>query len=227
MAASFFHPYTAAAANSYGLIGGSEADSEGQSFSYIGAGVSRPVSPAYSLTGKVFAGYLLYNFDSNGKTLSAEMPIATPSIGLEYREEGLALAGSVGADFRKSSKETVTGGTETTSETGGAFQAEAYLWWPEKYSAEFIANYSTIDSFFWMRGRVKKGVYVIGENTDLKVGAEAAGMGNSDFSAAQAGALVEFSNARANLSALFKAGVKNSSASNGAVYGGFEVFYGF
>jgi hypothetical protein len=227
LAASFLYPYTAAAANSYSLIAGSEADSEGQSFSYIGAGVDHPVSSAYSLTGKVFAGYLKYNFDSDGKTLSAEMPIATPSIGLKYQKEGLALICSVGADFRKSSKETVTGGTETSSKTGAALQAEAYLWWPEKYSAELIANYSTIDSFFWMRGRVKKGVYVIGENTDIKVGAEAAGMGNSDFSAAQAGALVEFYNARANLSALFKAGVKNSSASNGAVYGGFEVFYGF
>lgn len=222
-----FTPCTAAASNSYGLIAGSESDTDGQSFSYIGAGVSRPVSPEYSLTGKVFAGYLKYKFDSNGRTLAAETPMVTPSVGLQYHKEGLTLAGSVGADFRRSSRETASGVTETSTDTGAAFQAEAYAWWAQKYSAELIANYSTVDSFFWMRGRVKKGVYVIGENTDLRVGVEAAGMGNSDFSASQAGAVLEFSNAPGNLSVLFKAGVRNSSASNGTLYGGFEVFYGF
>lgn len=220
-------PLRAGAANSYGLIGGSEIDSEGQSFSYLGAGAERTLDSRYSLTGKVFTGYLKYKFDSNGKTLKAEVPIVTPSIGLKYQKEGLAVAGSLGVDFRKSGKETVTGGTETNSRTGAAVQAEAYMWWPEKYSAELIANYSTIDSFFWMRGRVKKGVYAVGKDTDLKIGGEVAGMGNSDFSAGQAGALMEFFNNTANLSALFKAGYKNSSASNGALYGGFEVFYGF
>lgn len=153
--------------------------------------------------------------------------MVTPSVGLQYHKEGIALAGSVGADFRRSSRETASGSTETDTDTGAAFQAEAYAWWAEKYSAELIANYSTVDSFFWMRGRVKKGVYVIGENTDLRVGVEAAGMGNSDFSASQAGAVLEFSNVPGNLSVLFKAGVRNSSASNGTAYGGFEVFYGF
>ncbi len=219
------HP--AAAADSYSLIGGSEADSEGQSFSYIGAGVFRPLSTEYSIGGKVFAGYLKYRFDSNGRTLDAESPMVTPSVGLQYHGDGFSLAGSVGADFRRTSRETASGATETSSETGAAVQAEAYTWWADRYSAELIASYSTIDSFFWMRGRVKKGVYTVGSSTDLKVGAEAAGMGNSDFSATQAGAVLEFSNAPLNLSVLFKAGVRNSSASSGAAYGGIEAFYGF
>jgi len=216
----------AAAADSYTLIGGSEADSEGQSFSYIGAGVARPVSARYSLTGKVFAGYLRYKFDSDGTTYAAEMPMVTPSVGLQYGGDGFSLAGSAGADFRKTRRDTSTGATES-SDSGAALQAEYYRWWGEQYSAGLIVSYSTIDSFFWARGRVEKGVHRTSGGTDIKLGGEVVGMGNSDFSAAGAGALVELSSTTSNLSVLFKAGLRSSSASSGALYGGFEAFYGF
>lgn len=139
----------------------------------------------------------------------------------------MTLAGSIGVDFRESEKELASGGSETKKEAGVALQGEAYMQLEDKKSLEFIASYSSIDSFFWARGRVKKGVYVIGENTDLKIGAEAAGMGNSDFSAYQAGALAEFYNIPLNFSVLFKGGYKNTSASGGMAYGGVELYHGF
>lgn len=224
--AAFVFPLHAAAQN-YDAIGGAEWDSHGQSFTYLGGGFSRPIDGDISITGRVFAGYLKYKFESSGKTLTAQTPIVTPSVGLKLNRTWCTLAGSVGPDFRRIKKDLVSGGTETKSETGAFAQAEAYMWGSEKKSAELIANYSTVDSFIWARGRIKKGLFVIGKNTDFKIGAEAVRMGNSDFSATQIGLLAEFFDVASNLSVILKGGYKNSTAFSSGTYGGVELYYGF
>lgn len=208
-------------------LGGAEFDTQGQSFSYLGAGTSKPISSNYSITGKVFGSYLTYRFDSNGKTLRAESPSFTPSIGLAFQKDWYLLAGSIGYELRKVEKELTAGGSEESSDSGPSLQAEAYLYGKGKKTIELIGSYSTINDFFWARGRFKKGVYTFGNRADLNIGAELAGMGNNDFSATQAGILAEAFKPGANISLLIKAGLKNTSASDTSAYSGFEVFYGF
>jgi hypothetical protein len=170
---------------------------------------------------------LKYKFDSDGTTLAAKMPIVTPSVGLKYDGEGYTIGGSVGVDFRRPEKEQVGGGTETSSETGVSLQVEAYRWFREKKSIGVIVSFSTIDEFFWARARGKKGVYKTGGGKDLFAGVELIAMGNSDFSATQAGGFIEAVSPSGDFSVLLKAGFKNSSVFNTGGYGGIEFYKSF
>lgn len=175
------------------------------------------------MTGRLFAGHLEYNFESEGQTLSAQTPIVTVSAGLSHGRQWYTLAGSVGPDFRRLRKDTATGGRETDSRTGAFMQAEAYLWGQGR-SAELIANYSTIESFVWSRARIKSSVYS-GAGKDLKIGAEASAMGNRDFSATGLGLLAQI-DLYTDFSVLLKGGYRISTAKDGG-YGGVELYYGF
>lgn len=223
--AALLRPAPSSAAGSYYAIGGSEWDTEGQSFSYIGGGATRPLDESWSVVGKVFAGYLDYKFESNGQTLDAEVPILTPAAGLQFHRGPYTLGGSLGLDLRKAKKEQPGGGSQTSSDAGLSVQGEAYVDLSERKSLEAIVSYSTIENFFWARGRVKKPVYEFGGGV-IKAGVEAVGMGNEDFSAFQAGVLAEILKA-SGFSVLVKTGYKHSSALNAAGYGGIELYYGF
>lgn len=218
---------SAIAGEDYHIIAGAELDTRNQSFSYMGAGLSRSIDKRVFVTGQLFTGYLKYSFDSEGKTLTARTPIVTPSAGLRYDGYGYSVGGSVGADFRKPEKELASGGTDTETETGVSVQGEAYLRGDGKKSLGLIVSYSTIDDFFWGRARGKKGVYTTGDGGELHAGVELIAMGNSDFSATQAGVFLEALRSVSKLSILLKAGVKNSSAFNTGGYGGIELFKGF
>lgn len=208
-------------------FGGAEFDTQGQSFSYLGAGASKSISGDYSIAGKVFLSYLTYPFDSSGKTLRAESPSFTPSLGLVFQKDWYLIGTSLGYEFRKVERELSAGGNEEASDSGPSLQAEAYLHGKGKKTLELIGSYSTIDDFFWARGRLKKGSYALSNGTDLNIGVELARMGNNDFSATQAGILAEAFKSGANIALLIKAGLKNTSASGTSTYSGFEVFYGF
>lgn len=208
-------------------LGGAELDTQGQSFSYLGAGTSKPISSNYSITGKVFGSYLTYHYDSNGKTLMTGSLSFTPSIGLAFQKDWYLLGGSIGYEFREVERELAAGGSEEISDSGPSLQAEAYLYGQGKKTIELIGSYATIDDFFWMRGRFKKGIHAFGNGADLNIGVELTALGNNDFSATQAGILAEALKPGANIALLIKAGLKNTSALGISAYNGFEVFYGF
>jgi hypothetical protein len=212
---------------SHYAMGGAEWDGRSGSFAYIGTGIQRAVSRRYSLTGKVFYGDLKYRFDSAGETLTAKVPIFNAQVGLSFKGDWYVLGGSVGVDLRETEKELVTGGTQTDNEAGIAIQAETYMWGQGKKSLGIIASYSTIDDFFWGRARAKKGVYEPAKGLDLKIGAELVGMGNSDFSSIQAGAIVELYKNAGDLSFLIKGGIKSSSDIDSTGYAGLEIYKGF
>lgn len=209
------------------IIAGGEWDADGQSFSYLGAGVDRDMSGPVSMTFRVFGGYLAYNFDSEGKMLDARVRMATPSLGIKLKKENYTLICSAGLDFRDTEKDTRSGGIEKDSRTGASVQAEAYVWDDARRSAGVIANFSTIDDFFWIRGRAKKAVYTFTNNRDLNIGAELIGMGNGDFSALQAGMVVELFSYDDNFSLLLKGGIKKASGLDRTGYGGIEIYYAF
>ncbi len=214
-------------AYSYYAIGGSEWDGRSGSFAYLGTGIQRAVSRRYSLTGKVFYGDLKYQFDSAGETLGATVPIFNAQAGLSFKGDWYVLSGSAGVDLRKTEKELAAGGTQTDNEAGAAIQAETYMWGQGKKSFGIILSYSTIDDFFWARARAKKGVYEPARGLDLNIGVELVGMGNSDFSSVQAGAIIELYKHAWDLSFLIKGGIKDSSGIGSTGYGGFEIYKGF
>ncbi len=214
-------------AYSYYAIGGAEWDGRSGSFAYAGTGIQRAVSKRYSLTGKAFYGDLKYRFDSAGETLSAKVSIFNVQAGLSFKGGWYVLGGSAGVDLRETEKDLTAGGTQTDNEAGAAIQAETFMWGEGKKSLGIIASYSTIDDFFWARARAKKGVYEPAKGLDLNIGGELVGMGNSDFSTVQVGALVELYKNAGDLSVLIKGGIKDSSGIGSTGYAGLEIYKGF
>jgi hypothetical protein len=214
---------------SYYAIGGAEWDGQSGSFVYLGAGAERPLSgdERYSLNSKLFYGELEYKFDSLGKELTAEVEILTVLGGISFKKDRYVLGAGAGVDLRKTERELGAGGTETDNETGLSVQVEASLWGDGKLALSSIASYSTIDDFFWARGRAKKGVYEMDGETDLNLGVELIGMGNSDFSSVQAGVIAELYNNPSKLSVLVKGGIKKSSDLSSTGYAGIELYKGF
>lgn len=214
---------------SYYAISGAEWDGHSGSFVYLGTGVERPLSgdERYSLNSKLFYGELEYKFDSLGIELKAKVPILTVLAGISFKGDRYVLGAGAGVDLRKTERELAAGGTETDNETGVSLQVEANLWGDGKRTLSGIASYSSIDDFFWARARAKKGVYEAPGETDLNLGIELIGMGNSDFSSVQAGVIAELYKNPSKLSVLVKGGIKKSSDLSGTGYAGIELYKGF
>ncbi len=220
---------TAESPYSYYAISGAEWDGKSGSFVYLGGGVERPISSdeRYSLTTKLFYGNLKYKFDSFGTELMAKVPILTMMGGVSFKGKNYVLGAGAGIDIRKTERELVGGGTETDNKTGASVQIEALTWNDSKRVLSAIASYSTIDDFFWARGRAKKGVYEMDGGTELNLGIELLGMGNSDFSSMQAGLIAELYEDPSKLSVLIKGGIKKSSDLSSTGYAGIELYKGF
>ena len=214
---------------SYYAISGAEWDGQSGSFVYLGAGAERPLSgdERYSLNSKVFYGNLEYKFDSLGKKLKAKVPILNILAGISFKKDRYVLGAAAGVDLRKTERELAAGGTETDNKTGLSLQVEASLWGDDKLTLSSIASYSSIDDFFWARARAKKGVYEAAGSTDLNLGIELIGMGNSDFSSVQAGVIAELYKNPSKLSVLVKGGIKKSSELSSTGYAGIELYKGF
>ena len=216
-------------AYSYYAISGGEWDGRDGSFVYLGTRVDRPLSgdERYSLNSKVFYGNLKYKFDSFGTELTAKVPILNISGGISFKGDRYVLGAGAGIDIRKTERELIGGGTETDNETGVSLQLEASFWGNDKLTLSSIVSYSSIDDFFWARGRAKKGVYEVAGGTDLTLGIELIGMGNSDFSSMQAGLIAELYKNPSKLSVLVKGGIKKPSDLSSTGYAGIEFYKGF
>ena len=220
---------TAKSPYSYYAIGGAEWDSRSGSFTYLGAIAQRPLASdkRYSLNTKLFYGNLKYNFEVAGTELTAKAPILNLMGGVGFAKDNYVLGAAMGIDIRETERELVGGGTETDNKTGATLQIEANLWAENQLSLSGIASYSSIDDFFWTRGRVKKGVALRPGGVEYSLGVELVGMGNSDFSSGQAGLIAELYKNPSKLSVLVKGGVKKTSSLSAMGYGGIELYKGF
>ncbi len=214
---------------SYYAIGGAEWDGRSGSFSYLGTGIERPLESdeRYSLNTKLFYGHLEYNFDADGTELTAKVPMLTLTGGVSFAKDNWVVGAGAGIDIRKTERELAGGGTETDNKTGATLQVEANIWDSDKFVLSGIASYSSIDDFFWTRGRAKKGVGSRPGGIEVNLGAELVGMGNSDFSSGQAGLIAELYKAPSKLSVLVKGGVKKTSSLSSTGYTGIELYKGF
>lgn len=206
---------------------GSELDAKGQSFSYLGVSAAAPIDQSFSLIGRVFTAYLRYKFESANMELTADVPMVIPAVGIRYKKDSLSLTGAAGLDLRRVEKERVDGGKDRESKTGLSLQGEFDIWGDDMKNLNLLASYSTIDDFYWLRGRTKKKVYEFGKGMPFLFGVEAAGMGNSDFSASQIGVVGEVLNTATSLSILVKGGYKETTSFGGSGYTGIELYYRF
>lgn len=208
------------------VLAGIDANTEGEGFGYIGTGLLLPVTGQWIVLTRVMGGYLRYKFESEGSLLTADSPSVTPSVGLRHHLNGRTATLLIGADLRQVDREGAPGKPGTTDRDAGIFlQGEGDMW-VRSANMAVIASYSSIDDFFWSRGRVKHPVAhlaLFGENI-LSLGGEAVGMGNADFNAVQLGGIVEFHHSASHLSLTLKGGYRHASSLDDSGYGGIELY---
>lgn len=207
-------------AQSLSFLSGSEADTKGQSYSYVGLMAEKSVNSKTSLLAKFWGDYLVYKFEQNGTNVRAEAPAFQLSGGVKRRYNAWSFTLWAGWERRDTDVSPDVPGVEVKGTKDSLLaQIEAYGNLGKGYGADFIASYSSSTSYLWSRARLKKEL-----NRSLNVGGEVVGQGNKDYSAVQSGLIVELK--FYGLSLGFRGGYKNSSKGDSA-YTGVELYWGF
>ncbi len=205
----------------FSLLGGSEADTKGQSYSYVGFIGEKSLSSDTSLLGKLWVDYLVYKFRQDSENIRAQAPAFQLAGGLKRAYNGWSISLWTGWERRDTNlspdrKDVKVRGVKD----GLVLQFELDGWFENETNVNFITSYSSSTSYLWARGRIKKGVFYKG----LRLGLEVIGQGNKDYRAVQSGALMEISTG--SYSVGVKGGYKNSSKGDG-FYTGVEVYVSF
>lgn len=216
-------------AASLSLLLGGEADTEGQSYVYTGVIGESPLQENLSLMYKLWLDHLTYEFEKDNDTIKAKAPAFQPALGLKLLGQGSSTTLWVGWEHRNTSIKPVRENVEVRGVTDSlVLQFEFDKWTEKSTNFNIIASYSTENSYVWTRGRIKQELssYPLGRDLPLRIGLEAVGQGNKDYSAFQVGPIIEIYSPKKNASFLIRGGYKNSSV-NSSAYGGIELFFGF
>ncbi len=217
----FLFFFTQLYAAEFGFLTGSEVDTEGQSYSYVGLMGGKEIRSTTLILGKLWADYLVYKFDHSGKEVKAEAPAFQLSAGVKKRYETWSVTFWAGWERRDTKVSPDLPGVKVKGvDNSLVAQFELFNRYENGFSSEFMLSYTSATSYLWSRGRVKKALF--GSKTYL--GVELIGQGNADYRAVQSGLLAGLS--LGELSTAFRVGYRNSSKGDGA-YAGLEVYIGF
>jgi len=203
------------------LLGGSEADTDSQTYSYIGVIGQQGIGEGKALMGKLWIDYLTYSFEHNGRNVDAKAPAFQVSAGFKRTYENWNLTLWLGWERRDTDVDPSLPGVKVKGTKDSVVpQLELFISLNGRTSTEFIVSYSSATSYIWSRARVKRQII----NRDLYLGVELLGHGNYDYKAVQSGILAEY---RFGKNAFgVRGGYKNSSKGNSA-YAGVELYLGF
>jgi hypothetical protein len=216
-------------AASFSLLFGGEADTEGQSYVYAGVIGESPLQKKLSLMYKLWLDHLTYEFEKDNDTIKAKAPAFQPAIGLKFSGTKSSTTLWAGWEHRNTTIKPFREDVEVRGVTDSLVLQFEFDKWTEKLTNfNIIASYSTENSYVWTRGRIKQELssYPIGRDLPLRIGLEAVGQGNKDYSAFQVGPLLEIFSLKKNASFLIRGGYKRSSV-NSSAYGGIELYFGF
>lgn len=220
-------PSAAGAAEMYA---GASVDTEGQMYSFVGAGVDRGINQNWAYTLKAVASYLTYEFESGGVRTEAAAPGASISAGVKHWKPGMYLILMAGAGFKDTDLDPddihaeVRGG-----QVGLIFEIVYGTELSRLYSLETVGSYNTLGDSLWGRARLKRLVPSASAGTDRKIyiGTEAVAQGNEDYSAWAAGALLEFREMKKNSSITVSGGYRNNGSIPDSAYIGLEFYKRF
>ncbi len=205
----------------FSFLSGSEADTKGQSYSYIGFIAEKSVSSNTSILGKVWGDYLIYKFEQGNVNVRAEAPAFQVSGGVKRRYDVWSISLWAGWERRDTKVSPEVPGIEVKGiKDSLVLQLELFGKLGRNFSTSFITSFSSATSYLWSRARLKRSV--LGGRFHL--GAELIGQGNKDYRAVQSGVLLETSLGRAALGV--RGGYKNSSKGD-SPYAGVELYIGF
>jgi len=203
------------------LLGGSEADTDNQTYSYLGVIGQRNLGEGKALMGKLWLDYLTYSFEHNGRGVDAKAPAFQISAGFKRTYENWSLTFWLGWERRDTDVDPTLPGVRVKGTKDSVVpQLELFISLDGRTSTEFIVSYSSATSYIWSRARAKRQMIY----RNLALGIELLGHGNYDYRAVQSGILAEY---RFGKNAFgVRGGYKNSSKGNSA-YAGVELYLGF
>ena len=205
----------------FSLLSGSEVDTKGQSYSYLGLTGEKALNRKFSILGKVWGDYLVYKFEQNNTQIKAEAPALQISGGIKRKFEFWSLSLWAGWERRDTSVRPEVQGVEVKGVKDSLLlQLEVFGSVKGNFYTSLITSFSSATSYLWSRARIKKSFL----REKLKAGVEVIGQGNKDYRAVQSGVIMEVLLGRLVLT--LRGGYKNSSNGN-SPYTGIEVYAGF
>jgi hypothetical protein len=212
------------------MYAGGQADTRGQSYSYLGAGLDRNVTENFALTGKVFLEYLTYKYMTNDMQVDANAPGGRLMFGAKYFRSDLFLTLSAGVSTRDTSLSPDDKGSDVRGTRIGA-AVEAMLWkkLSEKFSTEWLGSYNSSDDSLWGRARFKYLLpwFLSSERQRILIGIEGIAQGNHEYSSYQAGTTVELQRIKENYSILLSTGYRTNDSIPNSAYMGLEFYHRF
>lgn len=199
------------------FIAGYEGDTHGTGYGFAGPAYVHPLRPRLAFTARVFASYLVYEFEEAGGTRKVRSPGVNPSVGLRFGATNFVqLLAGLDVRRREDSFEGPGGvGSRKDRDTrvGASFGAEWYTNPSDRDNVHALVNYGTVDKYTWARLGYKRQLTNVGWQEPLALfgGVEVIGQGNDDIRSMQAGPLVELNFVRARTALMLRGGYKRST----------------
>lgn len=215
-------------ANAGDLFAGFRMDNEEQYFAYLGLKEGLPWKPFDLETfAQLFGSGQNYEYESGNRDIDADVQSLTPSLGITtpLGDGGWSISTLAGPDFRWKKEDGFQNDSGRDFDVGVFVQAET-MYWHESHSLHAMVSYASLDNFFF--GRIRGKLLTHSPETCCRkifLGLDVAGMGNDDFSAVQAGPLVEVPVGRFFL--LARGGYQHDSNFGSGGYGGLEIYTSF
>lgn len=216
-------PAVQAPAGSYWeWIGGSEFDTDGLFFGFIGPQWNRPLNDNVRLSARAYVNWLQYEFEDNGGITKVSGPGVSTRVGLKFGDRNTFGIGAGPSfkwrdrDFEDLAGNEIEGPDDAEDEdmeVGFNIGADAYINATDRDVLHGIVSYDTVDEYLWSRAAYKRQI----TNVDWKetwahfLGVEGILQGNDDIRTLMLGGLVEFTHAPSSTSLMFRAGFKQSS----------------
>ena len=219
-----------AAAVDVALFGGGESDGHGQSYSFLGADVTHPLTDSLALDFRLVPHYLTYKFRSGGNLISAEAPGVDLAVGLKLTLGATYASLLAGIQARDTDLTPDVRNSDARGETIGPLViAELGTTLPSRTSLSYFGSFGGADDFLYQKISVKQQVTNLdyaGANT-LNVGGEIFGGRNVEFWMVGAGPVVELYNLTHKLSISVRAGYRHDSTFGDGFYGGLSFYKAF
>ena len=222
---SFFYLSTVMASE-LELYTGATVDTEAEGYEYFGLGVGQSLSDHWTFMEKLIGNFLHYEYESGSHNIRAKAPGVRFQIGPKYFTEGRYFILTAGVDYRNTTLSRNDPKSKTKgAKTGGTIEAIYSQDLLARLTTDLILDYSSIGNFTWGRGRLKYLTSTTPGTQKLFVGIEGIGQGNSDYTAQQAGVIVELQRVKEQFSVVLSGGYKHSSTFSNTGYFGLEVYY--
>lgn len=214
------------------LVGGTEFDTHGTSYTFFGPTWVRPIKPNLAIQASVRGNYLTYQFEEFGGETKVRSPGVSTGVGLKIGDENwFRFSVGLGAK-RRTETFTAANGLEIEDsdwETGVSLGLDGYGDPAEHVNVHGQLNYGAEDGYLWSRVGVKRQLtnYKWQNTYTHYAGGEVMAQGNEDIRSLQIGGLFEFLHAPSSRSIMLRGGWKRSTFDIGPNKTGPYVAVGF